>query len=62
MKISKTIETPDGGMEFKGELNQEETDFMVEWFLNSMLSQGALPFTTIKDGGSIPAPASSTEQ
>lgn len=43
MYVKKTIETPNGGATFEGELSQEELDFVVKIGLNYLLQQGALP-------------------
>ena len=48
MKISKTLQTPEGIVTFSGELSEVEADYIVEIGLNFLLKQGALPFGNIK--------------
>lgn len=45
MLISKTIETPTGSVKFEGELEPKELDFVLQVGLNTLLAQGAIPFT-----------------
>lgn len=47
MKIDKAINTPEGTVQFQGELTADEVNFMVDWFLNTMLAHGALPFASV---------------
>ena len=49
MKITKAIDTPEGKIQFQGELNEAEVTFMTEWFLNSMMARGALPFVSVTE-------------
>jgi len=49
VKIKKAFETPEGTVQFECEFGPEETQFMVEWFLNTMFQKGALPFMMKKD-------------
>lgn len=44
MKISKTIQTPEGPVIFNGELSEAEADMVVGLGLNYLMQQGALPF------------------
>lgn len=48
MLINKTIETPEGIVEFKGNLLDEELDFVIEVGLNVILAQGATNFLSDK--------------
>jgi hypothetical protein len=43
MEISKSIETPQGTVQFKGELSQEEADFVIKVGLSVLLQNGMLP-------------------
>ena len=43
MRISKTIETPEGSIEFSGEISQEEHDMILTVGLNYLMAAGALP-------------------
>lgn len=44
MEIKKVIKTSKGNVEFKGTITEEEHDFLIEYALNSLITQGALPF------------------
>ena len=44
MLVNKTINTKDGMVEFKGNLLDEELDFVIEVGLNVILAQGATNF------------------
>ena len=48
MLINKTIETQNGTVEFKGNLLDEELDFVIEVGLNVILAQGATNFLSSK--------------
>lgn len=45
MKINNTIETPEGGMTFQGELDGKELDFVVQTGLNFLMYNNLLPIT-----------------
>jgi len=45
MEISKVLETPQGTVEFKGSLTQEEADYVIKIGLSVLLQQGMLPFS-----------------
>ncbi|MCR4308348.1 MAG: hypothetical protein NUV80_07405 [Candidatus Berkelbacteria bacterium] len=47
MKISKTIQTPEGPVTFDGELSGDEADMVIGLGLNYLLQQGALPFKIV---------------
>jgi hypothetical protein len=49
--IEKTIETPEGGVKFQGELTQEEVDLVLSCGLNWLMQQGALPLVIKKEEG-----------
>ena len=51
MYIEKTIETPEGGVKFQGELTAEEFDLVVSCGLNWLMQQGALPLVIQKEEG-----------
>ena len=44
MKVKKSLETPEGKVEFEGEISQEELDLVLTVGLNYLLQQGAIPF------------------
>lgn len=44
MKISKTLELPEGSVQFDGELSEAEVDMILGIGLNYLLQRGALPF------------------
>jgi len=46
MLVNKSIETPQGTVKFEGELEQNELDFVLKIGLNTLLTAGAIPFTT----------------
>ena len=46
MLVNKSIETPTGTIKFEGELEQNELDFVLKMGLNTLLTAGAIPFTT----------------
>lgn len=50
MRVSKTIETPNGGVTFDGELNPQELDLIISVGLNHLLIVGALPMQVMKEG------------
>lgn len=45
MKINNTIETPNGGMTFQGELDGKELDYVVQTGLNFLMYNNLLPIT-----------------
>lgn len=47
MEINFEQETPEGLVIFKGELNKEETDFLLKFAVLTLLARGALPVTAI---------------
>lgn len=49
IKISKTIETEDGKVEFQGEVNQDELDLIITVGLNYLFQQGAIPFRVLPE-------------
>jgi hypothetical protein len=53
MLVNKSIETPTGTIKFEGELEQNELDFVLKIGLNTLLTAGAIPFTTKKSDTSI---------
>lgn len=46
MKISRVINTPNGAVQFEGELSEKETDLVVELGLNYLIRAGAFPAVT----------------
>lgn len=61
MKVKKSLETPDGTVEFEGELNQDEVDLILSVGLNYLLQQGAIPFKILPDGARV-TPGEGSEQ
>jgi hypothetical protein len=43
LNVSKTIELPDGKIQFEGELEQQEADLVVKIGLSFLLQTGVLP-------------------
>lgn len=46
MLVNKTVETPNGTIQFEGELDQKEVDYVLQIGLNTLLLRGAIPFTS----------------
>jgi hypothetical protein len=44
MKINHSVELEDGSYTYQGNLTGKELDFLVEYAINNLLMQGALPF------------------
>lgn len=44
MRIDHIVEKPDGSLRFQGTLEGPELAFVVEFALNQLLLEGALPF------------------
>lgn len=42
--IKKIIETPEGEVEFQANLSHEEVQFLLEFAINSLMKEGAIPF------------------
>lgn len=49
MKISKSIKTKEGQVQFDGELGPEELDLVIGLGLNLLLQQGAIPFKRLHE-------------
>lgn len=49
MRVSQTLETPDGTVTFVGELSQQELDLIISVGLNFLMGQGAVPFQVQKE-------------
>lgn len=64
MQIKHSVELEDGSYTYQGNITGRELDFLVEYAVNSLLAQGALPFLH-EDGDKLPdviMPVSTTEQ
>lgn len=64
MQIKTSVELEDGSYTYQGTFSGKELDFLVEFAVNNLLMQGALPFVT-EDGetyGNIVMPENDTEQ
>ena len=59
MKVSKSIEMPEGQIKFEGELNADEVDLILGVGLNYLMQQGALPFRVLpaKDAAKLVEPS-----
>lgn len=44
MQISHSVELEDGSYTYQGTITGRELDFLVEYAINQLLMQGALPF------------------
>lgn len=63
MKISKTIETEEGGVKFEGELAAAELDLIIGVGLNYLMKAGALPMQVVEEVDfSKIAPGTETQQ
>lgn len=49
MEIKKVIKTAKGTVKFRGEITDEEHEFILSVGLNTLLEAGALPFTQVDD-------------
>lgn len=64
MQIKQSVELPDGSYTYQGNITGKELDFLVEYAINNLLMQGALPFLH-EEGETTDAlvmPESNTEQ
>jgi len=62
MLVNKSIETANGTIKFEGELEQKELDFVLKIGLNTLLTAGAIPFTTKKPETTITSVGSESIQ
>lgn len=46
MQINHSVELEDGSYKYQGNITGRELDFLVEFAINQLLMQGALPFLT----------------
>lgn len=46
MKVNKTIELPNGTVQFQGEITEEELDTVIMYGLNTLLALGAIKTTS----------------
>lgn len=49
MEIKKIIKTSKGTVKFRGEVTEAEHEFILNVGLNTLLENGALPFTTVEE-------------
>ena len=49
MKIDKCVEIPDGTLQFKGELDQQELDTVVQYGLNTLFALGIIKATVVSE-------------
>jgi hypothetical protein len=52
MKINHSVELEDGSYTYQGNITGKELEFFVEYAINNLLAQGALPFLT-EDGDTV---------
>lgn len=64
MQIKHSVELEDGSYTYQGNISGKELDFLVEYAVNSLLAQGALPFLheDSETMDSMVMPESDTEQ
>jgi hypothetical protein len=64
MNITHSVELEDGTYKYQGNITGRELDFLVEYAINNLLMQGALPF--LNEGSetteALVMPEVSTEQ
>lgn len=64
MQIKHSVEMEDGSYTYQGNITGKELDFLVEYAINNLLMQGALPF--LHEHGeatdALVMPESNTEQ
>lgn len=58
MQVSQIIKTEEGEFKFEGTLSQEEHDFLIEFSLNMLVAQGAIPFKMAQEMTADVAPGS----
>jgi hypothetical protein len=44
VQIKHSVELPDGNYQYQGNVTGKELEFLVEYAINNLLMQGALPF------------------
>jgi hypothetical protein len=54
MQISEVVETPEGTITFKTELDQKQVSAMVKWFITTMVRNGAVKY--IEDNQIVEGP------
>lgn len=64
MRIDHVVEKPDGTVRFQGTLEGPELAFVIEYGLNLLLMEGAIPFVAKEthNPASVLVEASTTEQ
>lgn len=64
MHVKHSVEMEDGSYTYQGNITGRELDFLVEYAINNLLMQGALPFLheASETTDSLVMPESNTEQ
>ena len=63
MRITKAVETEEGGVTFSGELVKDELDLVISVGLNYLIKSGALPLKVLRqEDRSTVVPGTETEQ
>lgn len=62
MEIKKILKTKKGTVVFKGEISDEEHEFILSVGLNTLMEHGALPFSTVDDEDDLSSFIQSDEQ
>lgn len=53
MYIKQVIQTTDGEVEYQANLREEEVSFLLEYAINILMRQGALPFVAERADANI---------
>lgn len=53
MKLNTVIETDKGAVEFTANLTAEEVQFLLEYSINMLMANGALPFTLVDESSVV---------
>jgi hypothetical protein len=49
LKLNTVLETDKGAVEFTANLTPEEVQFLLEYSINMLMANGALPFTLVDE-------------
>lgn len=58
MEIDFEAQTPQGNVQFKGNLNKEEVDFLLKFAILSLMARGSLPIAMLGENESEEVPPS----
>ena len=49
LHIKTALQTENGEVEYQANLSEQEVSFLLEYAINSLMKQGAIPFTMMQD-------------